>query len=77
MNNNDDESDFPHRHNFSALDRIPFRKPTEVEIQVKKKEDEALEKEVAKRAKEPFTVADFEEQLKLILPNGTHKIRQF
>ena len=42
MNNNDDESDIPHRHNFSALDRIRFIEPTPEEIQAKQKKDEAL-----------------------------------
>ncbi len=44
MNDNDDESDIPHRHNFSALDRIRFIEPTPEEIQAKLKKEEALKK---------------------------------
>lgn len=43
-NIDNDESDFPHMHNFSALDRIRFKEPTPEEIQAKLKKDEALKK---------------------------------
>ena len=44
MNDNDDESDIPHRHNFNALDRIRFIEPTPEEIQAKLIKEEALKK---------------------------------
>jgi hypothetical protein len=49
MNNNPDESldfeeedYFPHRHNFSALNSIKFKEPTEAEIEARKKDQEIL-----------------------------------
>ena len=44
INNDEDECDFPHMHNFSALDRIHFIEPTPEEIQAKLKKEEALKK---------------------------------